>query len=805
MPTVAAVATFFSVSATTATVLVAVIDIAINFALGKIAQSLSGDAKNFGPAPQTVTVRGTIEPRRIIYGEVRTAGVVTYIGTTGSDNEYLWYVIALAGHQCESISDVWLGSEKIASANIASDGRVTAGRFANKVYIWRKLGSSAETVVPELADATTDISGDHIGYGVTKLVIRMERDSTAFPGGAPQEFFALVKGKRVYDPRKDSTNGGSGSHRLNDATTWEWSANPALCTADYAHGGSILFDEATPIARLGMGLSTDRVNWTYASAAANECDELVNIPGSKTQKRYELGLVLSCGEIHDVNMDKLLATMIGQRIFVGGKLRIYAGVYDAPTASIDDDDLSIDGYSYQGAASENELYNQVSGTYYDPLRDWQQQPCVVRTESVYEAEDGRPILRNITLDGVTDEYRAQRICEVIKKQSRNQASVVFNCKLSADKIAPWETFTASIAEQGWVNKVFRAQAIEFDIGARRVQITAKEEDSTCYNDPAVEDYAARGTAAPSSTVERPSAPSALQANGVQDGILFTFTPSAFLPPGAKYELYEHTTANGFASATKVADGLSATPIFLRKSDTTTRYYWILARSFEGQASDRHPIGNGISGQASAVSAIFSVSASPASLTDEDTTASITTPSTTVTASNGTPPYTYAWTWDSGGSGITIDSSSAATTTFSATGLTVGTTRTGQAKCTVTDNSSASKTTTVSVTISRVSTALSATVSPSSIVKTSGASSITTGSATVTAVRGTPSYSYAWTWLSGGSGITINSPSSATTSFTATSMGSGAERSGTARCTVTDSASDTVTVDVSVSIIRTGTS
>lgn len=27
--------------------------------------------------------------------------------------------------------------------------------------------------------------------------------------------------------------GGSGSHRLNDDTTWEWSDNPALCVADY--------------------------------------------------------------------------------------------------------------------------------------------------------------------------------------------------------------------------------------------------------------------------------------------------------------------------------------------------------------------------------------------------------------------------------------------------------------------------------------------------------------------------------------------------------------------------------------------
>ena len=42
-----------------------------------------------------------------------------------------------------------------------------------------------------------------------------------------------VKGMLVYDPRLDSTNGGSGSHRLATPSTWEWSDNPALCFADF--------------------------------------------------------------------------------------------------------------------------------------------------------------------------------------------------------------------------------------------------------------------------------------------------------------------------------------------------------------------------------------------------------------------------------------------------------------------------------------------------------------------------------------------------------------------------------------------
>lgn len=58
--------------------------------------------------------------------------------------------------------------------------------------------------------------------------------------------------------------------------------------------------------------------------------------------------------------------------------------------------------------------------------------------------------------------------------------------------------------------------------------------------------------------------------------------------------------------------------------------------------------------------------------------------TSIIALGGTGIYTYAWTWQSGGSGITIDDPSSVTTTFTASGLSWGTTVTGVALCTVTD-------------------------------------------------------------------------------------------------------------------------
>ena len=50
------------------------------------------------------------------------------------------------------------------------------------------------------------------------VFIEMVFDSEKFGGGIPPLSF-IVKGKKVYDPRLDSTVGGSGSQRFNDPTT----------------------------------------------------------------------------------------------------------------------------------------------------------------------------------------------------------------------------------------------------------------------------------------------------------------------------------------------------------------------------------------------------------------------------------------------------------------------------------------------------------------------------------------------------------------------------------------------------------
>jgi hypothetical protein len=198
---------------------------------------------------------------------------------------------------------------------------------------------------------------------------------------------------------------------------------------------------------------------------------------------------------------------------------------------------------------------------------------------------------------------------------------------------------------------------------------------------------------------------------------------------------------------------------------------------------------------------LAISASPTTVSATGDTSTITTGSSTANASGGTGSYAFVWARVSGSTGIAPVSPNAATTTFTATGMTAGEARSAVMRCTVTDASANTATVDVSVTITRLAASIIVTLVPTAISADSPYSTITTGNVSASAAGGTSPYSYAWTKVSGG-GISANSPASSLTSFTATLVAVGENRTATWRCTATDAGGLTGTRDVDVTVFRT---
>lgn len=765
------------------------------YAMRKITEALIGLPKLSRPA-QDVEYSGTVESRRIIYGEMLVSGMnVIPPMTSGSNNEYLHQVLAVAGHECNSLGTVYFNREDVGTISsvtgTADDGKVTSiGRYKDKAWVRRYTGTSSQTVDYKLAAAfPSQWTPDHRGRGIAYIALTYQFDEETYRQGKP-EVTCLVQGKKIYDPRLDSTRtGGSGSQRINDATTWTYSTNPALCLADFLYDNS-----------LGLGETDTRIDYDMVMDAADICDENVTVP-SGTQKRYTCNAVLIATDAFEENIKALAQAMAGICYYSSGKWRMYAGAWSASAFSLTDSDLVEGGISIVTAAPYNERYNSVRGTFIDKDNNWQATEYLPVVTPSYVTADGEQTWIQTDFACCTNQYEAQRHAILLARRSRNAQVATVRCGLSAFKIRPFETGTCTFSEIGWTAKTVRCEGWRFD-PAGFVELVLREEASTDWNDPLTTDYTQPGAVtAPTPSSYTPQPPTGLSSTGLQNAIYFKWTASPSLPGDGFYELYEYTASTPFSSATKIWFG-SATGTLIDKADTTVRYYWVRAKVPSGGVSTTEPPSTGIAGSTLTVSSVLGASANPTSIDKTDTTASITTASTTVTATGGTTPYTYSWSRISGSTSISANSASSATTTFTGSSLASGSTYQATFRCTVTDGASATKTVDVSISITRA--AMTASASPSTLYKAGPGSSQTTASTTVTVSGGTSPYTYAWTLVTGDT-LTVDSPSAATTTFTKTSIPSLGAYEATYRCTVTDSTSGTpltATADVFVTIERT---
>jgi hypothetical protein len=792
------IVTTFAVSASNAYYVYAVVTaatyLATPAALAKITESLIGVPK-VNKQPADVEYTGTVEPRRIIYGEVLASGMnVIPPMTSGTTNEYLHQVLAIAGHECNQLGTVYFNREAIGTISAISgtddDGKVTTGTYANKAWVRRYAGTSTQTVDYKLAAAKPDQwTAAHAGKGIAYVALTFKYDEETYRTGKP-ELTLLVQGRKVYDPRLDSTrSGGSGSQRVTDPTTWTYSTNPALCLADY------LIDDS-----LGLGEDDTRIDWLKVMDAADICDELVNLPGSTTQKRYTCNVALTATDRFEDNIRVLSQAMAGVCYYSGGLWRIYAGAWSASAFTLTDADLVNGGISVVTAYPYNQRYNSVRGRFINKDRNWQAMEYQPVINTSYVSADGEQMWLETDFAACTNEYEAQRHAILLSRRSRNGQVATVKCGMSAFGILPFETGTVTFSEIGWTNKTVRCEGWQFDpTGA--IELVLREEASTDWNDPLTTDYLTpTSVTTPTPDIYEPSPPTNLTVTTLESSIYLSWSAPAVVPLGSQYDLYEYTSQTPFSSATKVWTGIS-TNVFLAKTDTTTRYYWVKIRTPDGGVSDPEPPVNGVPAGAASLPSALSLSVSPSSLTTSGTGASLTTASATATAIGGTSPYTYAWTRQSGSTSISADSASSATSTFTGTSLASGTTYNAVFRCTVTDNAAATKTADVSVSITR--TVFSASASPATLVKIVQTSSATTNSTTVTPTGGTSPYTYSWALLEGDT-LTVNSPTAATTTFSKTGMNTGESFYSTYRCTVTDSTSGTpltATADVIITIER----
>lgn len=401
------------------------------------------------------------QARKVIYGEaVVGAQLIGYTKENGEDGnpDYHHMVLHIAGHPCES-------------AELFEIEGHSANEFGAGVFTEFKLGNHT-TGSANAKAAVTGWTDAHVGYGQTYCYLRVEVDPDKMPSGLNSIKFK-VKGKRVYDPRKDSTVGGEGTHRADDKTTWEWSDNPQLCAVDYArfHGA-----REQPIRRF----DTD-----FIAAAANYCDELATYTDSsgtpQTEKRFTCNGVLRNTLKPGEGLKHVLSSFGGRLFRVGGKIYLKPAMYTGPATKTLDISQFNKKPQYRPFCPERERCNTVRAKFVSKEKKWVQTDAPVVFSQGYKDRDGAELNRALTLHMTNRGTEAQRLAKLELERTNAGFTVIGEMKGVHLDLCPGMVVQYTDADTG-VDHEFEIQQVTFNPTKRTTQISLLEDAAAIYPD-----------------------------------------------------------------------------------------------------------------------------------------------------------------------------------------------------------------------------------------------------------------------------------------------------------------------------------
>ena len=397
------------------------------------------------------TVREPDATRKIIYGKTKVGGAIVFIDTTDGDedNEYIHMVLAFAGHEIDGFEELYADQDRIWNNGV----RTVSWQPYFEAYFYN---GDQTTANPYLVSWSNKWTADHVLNDTAYVYIRLKYDAEFFSSGLPN-ISAVIRGKKVYDPRKDSTSSvydsalGVSTQRLATPSTWQFSQNPALCAYDYLRD-----------TKYGLAEPATNINLAELTAAVSLCDEPVALAAGGDQPRYTLDGVLDTGNSKKDNIEAMLSAMSGRLVHSGGEYFISGGAYVAPTVTIDES-IMVGSLEVQTKQSRRGLYNGVKGVFRSEEDNYNTADYPAQLSSTFSTEDGDPIYLDMALPFTTNNIRAQRIAKLALLQSRQQTTVTIPCNLTALKFKAGDNVMVSNTKMGWDQKVFQVIGYELSL------------------------------------------------------------------------------------------------------------------------------------------------------------------------------------------------------------------------------------------------------------------------------------------------------------------------------------------------------
>ena len=403
----------------------------------------------------------------IVYGTRKVGGNVVFLETSGTDNQFLFMAVVLSEGEINGVTSLFVNDNQVTLSGTLTDGtqRTVASSDVNffdessLITVEAHFGTdsqSASTLLSSLSSWTSN----HRLRGLAYLAIRFEWNADKF--GSLPTVQAIVQGRKVYNPNLDGTlTGGSGSHRADTSTTWEFSDNPILQLLDYLRNE-----------RFGMGIPNSYFDSNFADwqTATDVCDtNITPFSGASQIDLMDSNTVVDTSVKAIDNVKNFVRGSRSYLNFSGGKYNILVESTGSASISLTEDNI-IGGISIQ-SKNKNSRYNRVIVNFINPDKNFQsdtaQFPPVDETglasadqhANMKTADGGLLLEGRFDFSMFTSPYQAQEMAEIILRRSRTSLDVSLKADATALDLSIGDLVNITHATPAFSAKPFRVQGM----------------------------------------------------------------------------------------------------------------------------------------------------------------------------------------------------------------------------------------------------------------------------------------------------------------------------------------------------------
>ncbi|MGO4449127.1 phage tail protein [Phyllobacterium sp. TAF24] len=387
---------------------------------------------------------GADVPVGAMFGTGMTKGHRIFYAKYGKGNKFNSDIYVLSNGWCDGLDGIYFYGEKKTLVPKPVTGNETAcfgvDGFDDKITIRFYDGRPGQGVDTKLVSVTNLLGrkwqATSVCAGLCYVAIDREYNADKFEKGPP-EFSFILRGLRLYDPRKDSTvAGGSGSHRLDNPATWEFSKNPAVQRLNYQIG---LKGQVSGRTLIGEGKSMGQLDLSSYFAAMNVSDTI-----RKGKPTYQSAIYVQGDDDHTEILKEFDDAMAGYGLNRRGLSGVIPGAPQIPVLDIAAADIPIDrAQEVSKRKSAFEMYNMMSGQFTSPESQWGAEslkPIVVNADI---AADGRRRQTSNDFLQVSDPDIGQYLLNIRYRQNRKggQATVPVSRRVGLKvQEGEWVTF-----------------------------------------------------------------------------------------------------------------------------------------------------------------------------------------------------------------------------------------------------------------------------------------------------------------------------------------------------------------------------